>query len=265
MATVRVGDRLRDPQQVDPFDVVSGDGQLWATARADRAVVRIDPVTNKIVASVHIGITTTGLAITGHTLWAVSDPTGNTVSQNDDIVAVDLRSRRVVSTLHGHSYPLGNQLAATADAIWVLTPGGATQVERLTPVSGTIVATIAAAPQPESLAIGAGAVWVINQQGTTLTRIDARTNTVAATLDLSRYAGQKSSCACLNVAVGLGAVWVIARDHTLLRIDPRSNSVTAALSFKRPVADVAVGDGSVWVGADDKPTVIDRIDPRALR
>jgi hypothetical protein len=63
-------------------------------------------------------------------------------------------------------------------------------------------------------------------------------------------------------------VWTIARDHTLLRIDPHSNAVTAAVTFKRPVADVAVGGGSVWVGADVDPTVdplvIDRLDPRAL-
>src|SRR5690348_8810158 len=45
VAVAKVGDERRDPGQADPFDVVSGDGQLWATDRADRAVVRIDPTT----------------------------------------------------------------------------------------------------------------------------------------------------------------------------------------------------------------------------
>jgi hypothetical protein len=85
----------------------------------------------------------------------------------------------------------GEKIAASADAVWALTPGGAQDVARLDPVSGEIVAHIAAAPQPESMAIGAGAVWVLNQQGTTLTRIDTRTNTVAATLDLRSIRGRR--------------------------------------------------------------------------
>ena len=48
----------------------------------------------------------------------------------------------------------------------------------------------------------------------------------------------------------------------LVRIDPRTNEATAALTFPESIAAVAVGDGSVWVGVGDH---IDRIDPRAMQ
>ena len=161
---------------------------------------------------------------------------------------------------------MGLQVAATRTAIWLINPGGASEVERIDVATKQAVTSVDTGPQAESLAVGDGSVWVINQPGTSLVRIDSRTNKVVATIDLSGYPGRKSGCACHNVAVGAGAVWAIARDRTLVRIDPQTDRVTAAVTLKRIVADVAVGDRSVWVGTDD-PTPshqIDRVNPQAM-
>lgn len=159
------------------------------------------------------------------------------------------------------------QTGATPDSLWILR-AGASRVERINSATGKVVASIPIAPTPESLAVGAGAVWVINQGGTILTRIDPQTNVVTARIDLSRYPGSKvGDCACHNLVVGAGAVWTFARNSTLLRIDPRTNKPTAALTFSRPVSDVAVGDGSVWVGDDEVTGVeisINRVSLRAM-
>lgn len=267
VGVIHVGDPAGDPGQNDPFDVASGDGQVWATDRAKRAVVQIDPRTDHVTASVHIGILATGLAISGNTLWAVADPITTPISQNLLIVGVDLRTRRIVKLLHAQGYPLGLQIASMSGAVWVMDPGGVSELERLDIVSDRVIASIDTGPQAESLAAGDGAVWVMNQPGTSLVRIDSQTNRVLARIDLSRYPGRKPGCACHNVAVGAGAVWAIARNRTLVRIDPRTNRVTAAVIFKRIVNDVAAGGQSVWVGTDGPAPhyQIDRIDAQVMR
>ena len=59
-----------------------------------------------------------------------------------------------------------------------------------------------------------------------------------------------------------GAIWVAnSGDDSLSRVDPRTDSVTKAISVGGEPVAVAVGEGSVWVvnGADDS---MSRIDPR---
>lgn len=265
VAVIKVGDPARDPDQTDPFDVAAVGNELWAIDRADRAVVRIDPATNKVVATVPIGIRSTSLAVAGQTVWAAADGSSPPGTANN-VVEVNLHTRKVAGVLHTVS-PLGSQIAATTKALWVITPAGKAEIERLDPGTRKVVAVIDVGLQPESLAAGAGAVWVLNQPGTVLSHIDPRTNRVVATIDLSAYPGQKEGCMCHNVAIGYGAVWVIARNRTLVRIDPSSNRITAVLTLGRDGYDVAVGQGSVWVGDDDaaRHLVIDRIDPGAMK
>ena len=50
-----------------------------------------------------------------------------------------------------------------------------------------------------------------------------------------------------NVAIGGGAVWAIADQSTLLRIDPHTNRPAAALKSGWPVSTLAWGAGSVWM------------------
>jgi DNA-binding beta-propeller fold protein YncE len=73
----------------------------------------------------------------------------------------------------------------------------------------------------------------------------------------------------LAVAVGYGAVWVVTRGasrNEVLRIDPDTGRVTKQLRFPKsaPIDGLAVGLGSVWVGASATATLF-RIDPRSTR
>jgi hypothetical protein len=71
------------------------------------------------------------------------------------------------------------------------------------------------------------------------------------------------------VAVGEGAVWVLLKQGTLLRVDLGRYQVTGSVELGAPtggmpVGPLAVGPGAVWVGTQ-KATVTVRVDPVSLR
>jgi hypothetical protein len=71
------------------------------------------------------------------------------------------------------------------------------------------------------------------------------------------------------IAVGEGAVWVLLKQGTLLRVDLGRYQVTGSVELGAPtggmqVGPLAVGAGAVWVGTQ-KATVTVRVDPVSLR
>ena len=70
-----------------------------------------------------------------------------------------------------------------------------------------------------------------------------------------------------DLAFGLGFVWVIDDGNSLVRIDPRSSSVSGRPLPGSPVGaeEVEVGRDALWLcGSADRDTVL-RIEPRAGR
>lgn len=244
------------PNQV--ADVATGHGQVWVTDVLHKAVDRIDPATNRIVTSIPLGIAPFGLVLSGNNLWAATPPADH---PEDTIVRIDLRTQKVAAVMRHVGQPW-YEIAASPDALWYIATA-THKVQRLDAATNKIVAAISAGPDPVALAVGAGAVWAWDSSSALLTRIDPKTNRVAATITFTGYPGRLEGGR--NVAVGAGAVWAIAGNRTLLRIDPRTNMVTAALTFGRPIAHLGVSEGSVWVGCDCNSSFeIDRIDPRAM-
>ena len=172
---------------------------------------------------------------------------------------------------------LGGAIAA---AIVALTTGGGDQLEPLgngvaaidTAESRIASFTEADAP-PSNIAVGEGAVWVLNTEDETVSRIDPESKKVVKRFEIS---GQPS-----DLAVGAGAVWVgngggQNRTFTvsISRVDPDSMKVTrtqrlpdttkgAGGSANPGLPRIAVGAGAVWaINPDD---TISRIDPKTGR
>jgi peptide/nickel transport system substrate-binding protein len=104
-----------------------------------------------------------------------------------------------------------------------------------------------------AIASGADAIWVVDANDGTLTRIDPLTATAVATIQL----GQPLS----DVAVGLGAVWATsASSGLLIRVDPGSNRPVRALSVGNGPSSIAFADGAVWV-ANPPDGTLSRVDP----
>src|SRR5438128_2615197 len=76
---------------------------------------------------------------------------------------------------------------------------------------------------PDWLVVTDDAVWVSNKPKNSVTRMDARTNKVVATIPV----GQKP---CSGIAAGFGSIWVPnCGDKTLSRIDQKTNEVVATI------------------------------------
>jgi streptogramin lyase len=89
--------------------------------------------------------------------------------------------------------------------------------------------------------------------------IDPRTNRVVRTVRMLTDAGTP-----LSVAVGDGSVWVTDfTDNRLLRIDPATGRVVAAIRVNKPT-DVAVASKGVWV-VDHGASSVARVDPATNR
>jgi YVTN family beta-propeller protein len=162
----------------------------------------------------------------------------------------------------------GTAVAVTVGegAVWVRVDAGGVAalgetVQRVNPDSGQLGPRIAVG-EGVGIAAGEGGVWAPNLDSETVSRIDARTNTVTATIPLR---GTDPT----SVAAGLGAVWVGIDNaegvsSTVERIDPAANAVVASISDER--ADIGLGiaadAGAVWTGGAPNVT---RIDPATNR
>jgi len=133
--------------------------------------------------------------------------------------------------------------------------------------SGTQLASFTqTASPPSSLAVGAGGVWALGLEDSTLSRIDPETKKLVKRFRLRH--------APTDIAAGAGAVWVKG-EGTLARIDPDTGKATRTVKLPYTVDNgdlpfqnwgfpqVAVGAGAVWAINDDR--TISRIDPDSGR
>jgi streptogramin lyase len=109
---------------------------------------------------------------------------------------------------------------------------------------------------PCGIAAGYGAVWVANDGGGTLARIDPATNRVTRRVRIGRGA--------CSVTAGAGYVWATNyRTGSLVRVEPRTFRVRSVEVGADPF-DVLVSAGHVWttVWGDGK---LVELEPRSLR
>jgi ABC-type branched-subunit amino acid transport system substrate-binding protein/DNA-binding beta-propeller fold protein YncE len=172
--------------------------------------------------------------------------------------------------------PLGRapaQIAIGEGAVWTLDANDRT-ISRIDPRDRANVRTFSTASTPTDLAAGAGALWVGNASPssrfasypTSVSRLDPESGVVDATIRLPGgksgpyfHGGNQSQA---KIAVSEDAVWVVNPDHTISRIDPRTNRRVARIDDVT-AESVAAGAEGVWVveSSSDAPGIA-RIDPR---
>jgi DNA-binding SARP family transcriptional activator len=173
------------------------------------------------------------LAVGGGYLW-VTSPSDS--GGRDTVFQIDLRSRRLVSSIPVGTLPLfvsfgyGSAWISNyrSDSVSVVRPGS----ER--------PETIAVSGGPLGIAAGGGAIWVVTFWSRELVRIDPETRRVLRRIRVG--AGPNA------VAVGAGAVWVTNRDdRTISRIDPDANTVVQTIRLAASPYGIRVAHGRVWV------------------
>jgi len=222
------------------------------------SVGAIDPDRNELVADIAVGRRPVSVAAGTHTVW-VANAGDETVSR------IDADARELVGNLpartdHG-SVRLGH------DAVWVVGRVGpvAEYQEVISRIDPDVAAVTTIARQraitvrfDETFSIGEGfgSLWVTN--GWQVLRLNRRGRRRRAISEFSSARG---------LAIGEGAVWVgdalypPSGSTPVLRIDPRTNGVTARIPVAAEVASIAVGAGAVWVASDNG--TLTKIDPES--
>lgn len=101
-----------------------------------------------------------------------------------------------------------------------------------------------------------GSLWVPNCEKKELSRIDAKTGAVKATIPMG------NSVAVPSIAATADSIWLLSDDRTtLLRIDPDENLVVGEIRLPEKCNSMVTGDNSLWVTCPAKSQIL-RIDPK---
>ena len=175
------------------------------------------------------------------------------------ISRIDPETKKVVKRFRTDG--IRDDIAAGAGAVWVR---GSGRLDRLDPDSGEITASVKLPEKVEAgdlptqnrgypqIAIGAGAVWVVNEDRT-VSRVDPETGARVATILVD----------AATIAAGREGVWFVDGDETqsVRRIDPETNRPGQRIRVgAQHLSAVAVGGGHVWATAEGDGLVW-RIDP----
>jgi heat shock protein HslJ len=261
--TARVTDRIDVGRATS---VAFGAGSIWVSVdpanSSDRAILRIDPQTDRVVATIPTSVVPGwevgggGLSVADGSVWvAGSDSSGGT------IVRIDPSTDSVVDAIRLSEGRVAD-VAVDGGSAWVLITGnpGPPEVVRIDLSTDREVATIpldggygrfifamggsvlAAVVQPPGGPFDAG----------TLVRIDPATNQVAGTWGLGTYP---------SVASGDGSIWAATSDG-LLQIDPANDRPIGSPGSMNCTGDaLAVGAGGVWCFNPAGSRALIRYDP----
>ncbi|MET0810180.1 MAG: protein kinase [Thermoleophilaceae bacterium] len=196
-----------------PSSLAAGEGSLWALDLDGKTVLRVDPVTRKIEKRFRLDRRAADIAAGAGAVWLKAD---------GELSRMDPRTGAILSTT---TLPSGGEYP------------------------GDVPAQNWGYPQ---VAVGAGAVWVINENRT-VSRVDPATGKVVARIKVD----------AVTLAAGREGVWFLSGDETreVGSIDPRSNQVGQSVRVgAQHLSAVAVGGGHVWASAEGDGLVW-RIDP----
>ncbi len=62
-----------------PLDVTVGGGAVWTTDRDSRTITRVDPATDKVVATIHLPVAPYGIRFARGRLWVTTQRCGSPV------------------------------------------------------------------------------------------------------------------------------------------------------------------------------------------
>ena len=245
LATSAVTGQIPLPWMEYGYDT-TGAGSVWQTDNEGDHVLRIDPVTGKVVKSIPVGSAPAGVAVTAGSVWVAEEHSGA-------VTRIDPATNKVLATIPvGPIAPNGPQImTAGPGGVWVgiQHTGENVRVDAATNKVGLRV------PLDGPVASDGEQVWIATDAGPNwpakVVRIDPVSGRVITTVDLAA----KSNC---GLAVGLGSVWVA--DGGLTRIDTETGRILGHLDTGGDCGNVVVAGGAVWVTADGQPYVL-RISP----
>jgi DNA-binding SARP family transcriptional activator/DNA-binding beta-propeller fold protein YncE len=210
--------------------------------RLERRILNHDP-------SLEAPVATRPEPVRGEASLARSQASGRTkrvrapLVPADSVAIVDPESSRVVGAVRVGRRPVAVDVGH--GSVWVANADDAT-VSRIEPQERVVTRTIGIGAPAIDLAVGPGAVWVATGSDGTVARIDPDAEAVVETIVL-RGPNELVWNTTYGVAASPGALWVAAGPHHLVRVDPETNEIEAALDIGQVPVGVAVGGDTAWV------------------
>ena len=205
----------------DPVALAVGEGAVWIAVRdlSGHAVLRVDPQTGEVIATIPIPPIEVTDPVSGATILSSNEPIDITVGPG---------------------------------AVWLTSSQGGARPEELGGPSHTVVSRIDHATNQVITTIeledafsvgvdGSGDVWVTGPDQA-VSRIDPTTNEVAATFSVPNTTGRPPPSL---VRVAGDDVWI--GGDQLTRVDANREEVVAVVDLSRRIAGLAASEGSVWV------------------
>jgi YVTN family beta-propeller protein len=194
-----------------PTSVAVMQGAVWVVNAGGPTVSRIDPVTNRVVATIRLApakaASDRGAVTAGDgALWV-------SVASQDTLVRMDPATNQVTARIHVSAEPCAF-LAADSRSVWASGGHCSPTITRVDPRRQRETQVVRGEIAPIGLSLGFGSPWVADIERKTIDRVDPRTGHVVARLPVGGIP--------IRLAVGFGSVWV--RDDTgrVLRIRPQS-------------------------------------------
>src|SRR5262249_9649543 len=144
---------------------------IWVYNAASGNLFRIDPKTNKLVATIPLRSYGGGVALGQGAVWVVNASKG-------ELIKVDPQTNKVVATIPvGVAMDNVRTLTVGPGTVWVSDFRGDSLI-RLDTHTHQVVATIRNQPGITGVSFGAGSVWTCNHHSDTqgLVRLDPQTN-----------------------------------------------------------------------------------------
>ena len=193
---------IDDRYDLDPWAIAAGAGGVWITD-GSTVLRRAEPATGTIVRRYDLGAPLNGVAVGHDAVWAISGSSATVLRFDPSAGRVTARIAIVADRGTQSPYPIA--LAVGSGSVWVLNATAAS-VTRIDPVQAGVTTTVPLGVErvPRRIAVGAGAAWVADADGT-LARIDSTTNELTTTpVGPSLY----------DVAVDGRGVWVTSGGAT---------------------------------------------------
>ena len=227
---------------------------VWAGSTGPNALHRIDPRTNKRVATVELaGEPCSGLAVGFGSVWVPLCGKPATLARVD-------ASRNVVTALFeaGPAGPEGGVTTST-DSVWVVTDKDGS-LARIDPDTGTVRQTVRVPAGSYNPRFYEGRVWVTRADGAEITAVDAATGAVLGTT--------RTGPGPRFLASGASSIWTLNQgDGTLTRIDIHSRQATQTIALGTPGhgGDITFAAGLVWTSMWKVPlSAVDSADSKLL-
>jgi ABC-type branched-subunit amino acid transport system substrate-binding protein/streptogramin lyase len=235
------GTRLASFTQTEtpPGSLAVGEGAVWVLGLEDSTLSRIDPETKKVVKRFRLRHAPTDIAAGAGAVWVKGD---GRLARIDPDTGEATRTVKLPDT---GDYP-GDLPFQNWGFPQVAVGAGAVwainddrTVSRIDPDSGRRVARIVV--DAATVAAGREGVWFISGDDTrAVTRIDPRTNRVGQTI---RVGAQNLS----GVEVGAGHVWATAEaDGVVWRIDPGRPPLLRTFEVGVGARFLSFGAGAIW-------------------